>query len=334
MAREVLEKELTAARESQTDHELTGRLERLLRRAGAEDVVILVSDGRGPPVPAEGRTVGPHTSVVVAIEYNGHWAKVTRNLAGVTSSLGCRARRGDAAARDSLGALLVGEPGRRGDPGRRLAATGDPRQRSTPLLRRYLSAGSGRAARSMNMVEKILARKSGQKSVAPGDVVVTDIDLMVMHDLSANFVMKVFNNEMEGASIARPREARLRLRPQLRPGHARRRRGSGGRAQVRGQTQGQAPLRQRLRQHPSRHHGGRPGRARHDRHRLRLAHAHLRGARCFRHRRGQQLDGRPGLRARQRLVQGSRDHQDPLSWHAHEGGSAARYLAVPGGQAR
>jgi 3-isopropylmalate/(R)-2-methylmalate dehydratase large subunit len=56
----------------------------------------------------------------------------------------------------------------------------------------------------MNMIEKILARKSGQKSVAPGDVVVTDIDLMVMHDLSANFVMKVFNNEMEAASIADP----------------------------------------------------------------------------------------------------------------------------------
>ena len=56
----------------------------------------------------------------------------------------------------------------------------------------------------MNMVEKILARKSGQQSVAPGDVVVTDIDLMVMHDLSANFVMKVFNNEMENASIADP----------------------------------------------------------------------------------------------------------------------------------
>jgi 3-isopropylmalate/(R)-2-methylmalate dehydratase large subunit len=56
----------------------------------------------------------------------------------------------------------------------------------------------------MNLVEKILARKSGQTSVAPGDVVTTDIDLMVMHDLSANFVMKVFNNEMEGASIADP----------------------------------------------------------------------------------------------------------------------------------
>jgi hypothetical protein len=58
-----------------------------LRWAGAEDVVILVSDGQGPPIPAEGRPIGPHTSVVVAIEYNGHWAKVTRNLAGVTSNL-------------------------------------------------------------------------------------------------------------------------------------------------------------------------------------------------------------------------------------------------------
>ncbi len=56
----------------------------------------------------------------------------------------------------------------------------------------------------MNMVEKILARKSGQKSVAPGDVVLADVDLMLMHDLSAAFVMKVFENEMEGASIKDP----------------------------------------------------------------------------------------------------------------------------------
>ncbi|HVY80387.1 MAG TPA: hypothetical protein VG994_05340 [Steroidobacteraceae bacterium] len=86
MARDVLDKELALAR-GQTDHELTGRLERLLRHAGAEDVVILVSDGRHPPVPAAGRVVDAQTSVVVAIEYNGHWAKVTRNLAGVTSAL-------------------------------------------------------------------------------------------------------------------------------------------------------------------------------------------------------------------------------------------------------
>lgn len=56
----------------------------------------------------------------------------------------------------------------------------------------------------MNMVEKILAGKSGQKSVAPGDVVLADVDLMLMHDLSANFVIKVFENEMQGASIADP----------------------------------------------------------------------------------------------------------------------------------
>src|SRR6202012_1213548 len=56
----------------------------------------------------------------------------------------------------------------------------------------------------MNMVEKILARKSGKSVVEPGEVVVCGVDLMVMHDLSANFVMKVFENEMKGAAIADP----------------------------------------------------------------------------------------------------------------------------------
>jgi 3-isopropylmalate/(R)-2-methylmalate dehydratase large subunit len=51
----------------------------------------------------------------------------------------------------------------------------------------------------MNVIEKILARASGNKEVRPGDVVVANVDLMVMHDLSANFVMKVFENEMEDA---------------------------------------------------------------------------------------------------------------------------------------
>jgi hypothetical protein len=89
MAREVLASELSRA-ESQSDHALTGRLERLLRRAGVEDVVILVSDGQGPPVPASGAAVGAHTSVVIAVEYNGHWAKVTRNVAGLVASLPAR----------------------------------------------------------------------------------------------------------------------------------------------------------------------------------------------------------------------------------------------------
>lgn len=56
----------------------------------------------------------------------------------------------------------------------------------------------------MNVIEKILAKASGKKEVRPGDVVVANIDLMVMHDLSSNFVMKVFENEMENAKIADP----------------------------------------------------------------------------------------------------------------------------------
>ncbi len=51
----------------------------------------------------------------------------------------------------------------------------------------------------MNVIEKILAKASGNKEVRPGDVVVANVDLMVMHDLSSNFVMKVFENEMENA---------------------------------------------------------------------------------------------------------------------------------------
>jgi homoaconitate hydratase family protein len=56
----------------------------------------------------------------------------------------------------------------------------------------------------MNMIEKILAKASGKTAVAPGEVVVAKVDLMVMHDLSSNFVMKVFENEMESGSISDP----------------------------------------------------------------------------------------------------------------------------------
>jgi hypothetical protein len=99
LAREALKTSL-AASDEQSDHELTGHLELLLRRAGAEDAVILVSDGKGPPVPASGVTVDKHTSVVVAVEHNGHWAKVTRNRAGVTSSL--PPVKGDTELRETL----------------------------------------------------------------------------------------------------------------------------------------------------------------------------------------------------------------------------------------
>ena len=56
----------------------------------------------------------------------------------------------------------------------------------------------------MNMIEKILAKASGKQVVHPGDVVVANVDLMVMHDLSSNFVMKVFENEMDAATVKHP----------------------------------------------------------------------------------------------------------------------------------
>jgi homoaconitate hydratase family protein len=56
----------------------------------------------------------------------------------------------------------------------------------------------------MNMVEKILASASGKKEVRPGEVVIANVDLMIMHDLSANFVMKVFENELGGQKIKDP----------------------------------------------------------------------------------------------------------------------------------
>lgn len=56
----------------------------------------------------------------------------------------------------------------------------------------------------MNVVEKILAKASGKREVAPGEVVIANVDLMVMHDLSANFVMRVFREELGGGKILDP----------------------------------------------------------------------------------------------------------------------------------
>jgi len=56
----------------------------------------------------------------------------------------------------------------------------------------------------MNMIEKILAKASGKKEVRPGEVVVSNVNLMVMHDLSANFVTRVFREELGGGSVFDP----------------------------------------------------------------------------------------------------------------------------------
>ncbi|HTM10885.1 MAG TPA: aconitase/3-isopropylmalate dehydratase large subunit family protein [Verrucomicrobiae bacterium] len=46
------------------------------------------------------------------------------------------------------------------------------------------------------MIEKILARASGKKSVAPGEVVVANVDCLLLHDLSGYLTGRVFDKEV------------------------------------------------------------------------------------------------------------------------------------------
>jgi hypothetical protein len=77
MARKILAEEMSRGGEEQ-DYQFVGRLERALRRAGAEDVVILLSGGRTAPAPAHGNTFRDGCSVTLALEYRGHWVRLSR----------------------------------------------------------------------------------------------------------------------------------------------------------------------------------------------------------------------------------------------------------------
>ena len=87
IAREALADELVGSATALSEFALIGRIERVVRRAGAEDLVALVSSGRGGFRPASGELVSRNTSVMTAVEYSGHWAKVSRNVAGLVSPL-------------------------------------------------------------------------------------------------------------------------------------------------------------------------------------------------------------------------------------------------------
>lgn len=50
----------------------------------------------------------------------------------------------------------------------------------------------------MTLVERILARASGRPQVGAGEVVVADVDLLVMHDLSGYMTSKVFEERVGG----------------------------------------------------------------------------------------------------------------------------------------
>jgi 3-isopropylmalate/(R)-2-methylmalate dehydratase large subunit len=55
----------------------------------------------------------------------------------------------------------------------------------------------------VNLVEKILARAGGKAKVAAGDIVVADVDLLIMHDLSGYLTAKVFDEQV-GLPIRHP----------------------------------------------------------------------------------------------------------------------------------
>ncbi len=49
----------------------------------------------------------------------------------------------------------------------------------------------------MNMVEKILAKASNRAQVAPGEVVVANVDTLILHDLSGYITSRVFEKEVK-----------------------------------------------------------------------------------------------------------------------------------------
>src|SRR6185312_2635153 len=80
VAREVLEQEI-AGTSGGIDHDFVGRLEQRLRLAGAEDLVVLLTNGQTAPKPPAGITLDKGFSVTLAFEYRGHWIKVSRTVA-------------------------------------------------------------------------------------------------------------------------------------------------------------------------------------------------------------------------------------------------------------
>jgi len=77
MARAILTAEMPKGA-GLTDYQFSGLLERAFRRAGAEDLILLFSTSDSAPRPARGATLGNKYSLAVALEYRGHWARVTR----------------------------------------------------------------------------------------------------------------------------------------------------------------------------------------------------------------------------------------------------------------
>jgi hypothetical protein len=76
----ILDEELSKA-VGVVDHRFVGALERRLRRAGMEDLIVLVTNGRTVPAPPRGIVLEQNFSVSLAVEYRGHWVRLSRTHA-------------------------------------------------------------------------------------------------------------------------------------------------------------------------------------------------------------------------------------------------------------
>jgi hypothetical protein len=76
MLQEMLQEEM-AKGVGRVDHHFVGRLERRFRRAGAEDLIVLLTNGDTVPAPPCGATLKENFSVSIALEYRGHWVRTT-----------------------------------------------------------------------------------------------------------------------------------------------------------------------------------------------------------------------------------------------------------------
>src|SRR6476660_5942777 len=154
----------------------------------------------------------------------------------------------------------------------------------------------------MNMIENILAKASGKKEVAPGEVVIANVDLMVMHDLSANFVMRVFREELGGGTILDPSRIAFVFDHNFSPA-----------------TEEAARTLHKVRQFASEHgitnlFNGGNGSLHHV-----IIDTDLWRARCGCNRGRKQLDGCAGFSARARMVPSPGDDAGFHSWNARFG---------------
>jgi hypothetical protein len=89
MANQILTEEMPGGVGS-IDHHFVGGLERRFRRAGAEDLIILLTNGHTVPAPPIEATLEENYSVSLAVEYRGHWIRLSRPQASAPVLAECR----------------------------------------------------------------------------------------------------------------------------------------------------------------------------------------------------------------------------------------------------